>query len=80
MSPQGMRLHDLDLERSSRTSRELVLADNSPGGFLKFQAARLWIPLAGIARRLDIPPQAIRRLDAVERNSFRLFHVDRCSR
>jgi len=30
---------------------------------MKFQAARLWIPLAGIARRLDISPRAIRRLD-----------------
>ena len=40
-----------------------LLADNSPGGFLKFQAARLWIPQAGIAQRLDISPRAIRRLD-----------------
>jgi len=30
---------------------------------MKFQAARPWIPLAGIARRLDISPRAIRRLD-----------------
>jgi len=49
-------------------------------GFMKFQAARLWIPPAGIARRLDIPPQAIRRLDVVERNSFRFFPADRFAR
>jgi len=30
---------------------------------MKFQAARQWIPQAGIARRLDISPRAIRRLD-----------------
>jgi hypothetical protein len=30
---------------------------------MKFHAARQWIPLAGIARRLDISPRAIRRPD-----------------
>ena len=47
---------------------------------MKFQAARQWIPQAGIARRLDISPRAIRRLDVVERNSFRFFPADRFAR
>jgi len=45
-----------------------------------FQSARLWIPRAGLAQRLDISLRATRRLDIVERNSFRFFRADRFAR
>ena len=41
----------------------LIVEDSSFEGLTKFQTARQWIPQAGIARRLDISPRAIRRLD-----------------
>jgi len=47
---------------------------------MKFQAARLWIPPAGIARRLEVSPRAIRRLHVVARNSFRFLPADRIAR
>ncbi len=63
MSPPGRKLQDF----IPGTIRPNIAYANrrysSFEGFMKFQAARLWIPPAGIARRLDISPRAIRRLD-----------------
>ena len=44
----------------------IAYADRSYSSFegsMKFQAARQWIPQAGIARRLEVSPRAIRGLD-----------------
>jgi len=58
----------------------LIVDDSSFVGFMIFQTARPWIPQAGIARRLGVSPRVIRRLDVVERNSFRFFPADRFAR
>jgi hypothetical protein len=73
MSTPGLRLHDFVLGTNSRRSRMLGLDDSSLGGFMKFQAARQWIPQAGIARRLNISPRAIRRLVACGDLTVRLI-------
>ena len=50
-------------ERTARTSRILIVDTCSFVGFMMFQAARQWIPQAGVARRLGVSPRPmIRRL------------------
>ncbi len=61
MSTPGMKLEDFVSGTSRGTSRMLIADDRSFGGVMKVQAARQWIPQAGVARRLHFSPRAMIR-------------------